>query len=325
MKNITSDVTYIIVTWKNEKEISECLKSIEEYSPQNHEVIIVDNNSDDRTTQIIREDFPKAKLIESSVNLGFAAANNMALQYVTTPYICYLNPDVILTEDIITPSIQVLKEKDQIGLVACRLKNKDGSNQDSFFNYTNRWITPCAILHIGAIMPQSLRKKYFLSKYNAKADFEPEWVIGAEMILRTEEAKKIGGFSEEYFMYTEDMDLCKKVNTILGKKIYYLANVSLVHLGGASEAQNTNYNKQKKIFENEWMFVKKFYGMDEANRTIRSMKRAHMIRKTMLNIGYWKKDRQYQIKRTNAVIEMLDATERKVSVRYGGGFVEKNF
>ena len=73
MKNITSDVTYIIVTWKNEKEISECLKSIEEYSPQNHEVIIVDNNSNDRTTQIIREDFPKAKLIESSVNLGFAA------------------------------------------------------------------------------------------------------------------------------------------------------------------------------------------------------------------------------------------------------------
>ena len=62
------------------------------------------------------------------------------------------------------------------------------------------------------------------------------------------------------------------------------------------------------------MFVKKFYGMDEANRTIRSMKRAHMIRKTMLNIGYWKKDRQYQIKRTNAVIEMLDEIEKNVNL-----------
>ena len=155
-------------------------------------------------------------------------------------------------------------------------------------------------------MPQGFRKKYFLNEYHAKTDFEPEWVIGAEMILRTEEAKKIGGFSEEYFMYTEDMDLCKKVNTILGKKIYYLANISLIHLGGASEAQNTSYRKQKKVMENEFMFVKKFYGLEEANRTMNNIKCAHVLRKILLRIGYWKKDREDQLEKTTETIRMLD-------------------
>ena len=142
------------------------------------------------------------ELIESSTNLGFAAANNLALEKVSTPYICYLNPDVILTEDIITPSIEILKKRNDVGIVSCKLKNRDGSDQRSYFNYTGMWSSLGAILHIGAIMPQGFRKKYFLNEYHAKTDFEPEWVIGAEMILRTEEAKKIGGFSEEYFMYT---------------------------------------------------------------------------------------------------------------------------
>ena len=67
------------------------------------------------------------ELIESSTNLGFAAANNLALEKVSTPYICYLNPDVILTEDIITPSIEILKKRNDVGIVSCKLKNRDGS------------------------------------------------------------------------------------------------------------------------------------------------------------------------------------------------------
>ena len=299
-------ITYIIVTWNNEKEIEECLSTIERYSPGYSKIIVVDNQSKDCTTQIINKKYHTVELIESSTNLGFAAANNLALEKVSTPYICYLNPDVIFTEDIITPSIEILKKRNDVGIVSCKLKNRDGSDQRSYFNYTGMWSSLGAILHIGAIMPQGFRKKYFLNEYHAKTDFEPEWVIGAEMILRTEEAKKIGGFSEEYFMYTEDMDLCKKVNTILGKKIYYLANISLIHLGGASEAQNTSYRKQKKVMENEFMFVKKFYGLEEANRTMNNIKCAHVLRKILLRIGYWKKDREDQLEKTTETIRMLD-------------------
>lgn len=301
--------TYIIVTWNNEKEIEDCLSTVSRYSPKNSKVIVVDNNSNDRTVQIIKEKFPEIDLIESKENLGFAAANNLALDNVSSEYICYLNPDVILTEDILTPSIEILEDQSEVGLVACRLKNRDGSNQPSCFNFANSWSLPCEILHIGAVMPKSLRKKYFLNYYKTNDDFKPDWVIGAEMVMRTKDARAIGGFSTEYFMYTEDMDLCKKISVILKKQIYFISSVSLIHLGGASEAQNVNYNKQKKLFQNDMIFVRKFYGENEAKRMKQKAMKAYLLRKLLLTVAYWKKERSKHLSKTEEAYNILKNVE----------------
>lgn len=301
--------TFIIVTWNNEKEIEDCLSTVSRYSPKNSKVIVVDNNSNDKTVQVIKEKFPEIDLIESKENLGFAAANNLALENVSSEYICYLNPDVILTEDILTPSIEILVDQSEVGLVACRLKNKDGSNQPSCFNFANSWSLPCEILHIGAVMPRSLRKKYFLNYYKTNDDFKPDWVIGAEMVMRTKDARAIGGFSTEYFMYTEDMDLCKKISVILKKQIYFISGVSLIHLGGASEAQNVNYNKQKKLFQNDMIFVRKFYGESEAKRAKQKVMKAYLLRKLLLTAVYWKKDRSKHLSKTEEAYNILKNVE----------------
>lgn len=301
--------TFIIVTWNNEKEIEDCLSTVSRYSPKNSKVIVVDNNSNDKTVQVIKEKFPEIDLIESKENLGFAAANNLALENVSSEYICYLNPDVILTEDILTPSIEILVDQSEVGLVACRLKNKDGSNQPSCFNFANSWSLPCEILHIGAVMPRSLRKKYFLNYYKTNDDFKPNWVIGAEMVMRTKDARAIGGFSTEYFMYTEDMDLCKKISVILKKQIYFISGVSLIHLGGASEAQNVNYNKQKKLFQNDMIFVRKFYGESEAKRAKQKVMKAYLLRKLLLTAAYWKKDRSKHLSKTEEAYNILKNVE----------------
>ena len=301
--------TFIIVTWNNEKEIEDCLSTVSRYSPKNSKVIVVDNNSNDKTVQVITEKFPEIDLIESKENLGFAAANNLALENVSSEYICYLNPDVILTEDILTPSIEILVDQSEVGLVACRLKNKDGSNQPSCFNFANSWSLPCEILHIGAVMPRSLRKKYFLNYYKTNDDFKPDWVIGAEMVMRTKDARAIGGFSTEYFMYTEDMDLCKKISVILKKQIYFISGVSLIHLGGASEAQNVNYNKQKKLFQNDMIFVRKFYGESEAKRAKQKVMKAYLLRKLLLTAAYWKKDRSKHLSKTEEAYNILKNVE----------------
>lgn len=301
--------TFIIVTWNNEKEIEDCLSTVSRYSPKNSKVIVVDNNSNDKTVQVIKEKFPEIDLIESKENLGFAAANNLALENVSSEYICYLNPDVILTEDILTPSIEILVDQSEVGLVACRLKNKDGSNQPSCFNFANSWSLPCEILHIGAVMPRSLKKKYFLNYYKTNDDFKPDWVIGAEMVMRTKDARAIGGFSTEYFMYTEDMDLCKKISVILKKQIYFISGVSLIHLGGASEAQNVNYNKQKKLFQNDMIFVRKFYGESEAKRAKQKVMKAYLLRKLLLTAAYWKKDRSKHLSKTEEAYNILKNVE----------------
>lgn len=298
-------ITYIIVTWNNENEIEECLGSVKQFSPCGAKIIIVDNNSIDGTTELIKTKFPEILLIENKENLGFAAANNLALQYVSTSFICYLNPDVILTEDVVTSSVELLRQNREIGLVACKLMNKDGSVQASCFEYANSENLFNEIMHVGAFFSQEICKEKYVNYYRPKESFFPPWVIGAEIVARTEDIRAIEGFSTEYFMYTEDMDLCKKIETILNKKIFFDNDHSLIHLGGASEAQNVSYNKQKKLFENDIYFVNKFYGEREAKRTISAMRCAYQIRYILLSCLYFKADRKKQIEKTKQAIEVL--------------------
>ncbi|CAM4271834.1 hypothetical protein AT575_04135 [Streptococcus penaeicida] len=303
---MSKSVTYIIVTWNNESEIEDCLASLYKYSPKNTEVIVVDNNSSDKTVAIIRHNFPNTKLIESQENLGFAGGNNLALKLVHTDFICYLNPDVILTEDIISTSMDVLSNRSEIGIVASRLKNLDGSHQQSCFNFANSKTMFFDILHIGRIIPNFFKKKYFLSYYDTNKDYFPDWVIGAQMVLRTVDAKSVNGFSTEYYMYTEDMDLCKKVLVQLNKKTLYLTNSSLIHIGGASENQNVSYNKQKKMFENIILFVNKFYGPSEVRNTLKRMISAYKMRYHLLNIFYRNDDKQLQLDKTSQALSILE-------------------
>lgn len=302
--------TFIIVTWNNEKEIFNCIDSVQKIYGTSCKVIVVDNCSKDNTVNIIRNNFKWVEIIVSDTNLGFAAANNVALEKVVSDYVCFLNPDVILTEDIIKPSIKSLNNDDCVGVVACRLKNVDGTNQQSWFSYVNKWSLMSEILHIGKIVPSFLRKKYFLNYYVPRGDFYPDWVIGAEMVMRTNDAKQIQGFSTEYFMYTEDMDLCMKVKRQLKKKVLVLMSISLIHLGGASEGQNISYNKQEKLIRNDAYFVKKFYGNSESKSTIVLAYKATMIRLWLLLIGYWKYDRDVQINKTKYLIDIFKKTLR---------------
>jgi len=303
---VKKSITYIIVTWNNENEIQECLNSIEKYSDFEHKIIIVDNKSTDHTVNIINDKYHKVQLIVNDENLGFAQANNIGLKMVNTPYVCFINPDVVLTEDIVTPSIRELENNNSTGLVSCRLNNKDGSLQPSTFSFANSINLFNEILHIGAFMPQIICKKRFINYYQPKEKFCPDWVIGAEMIMKTSDAKAVDGFSTDYYMYTEDMDLCAKVNKRLHKKVLYIPDISLVHLGGSSDKQKNSYNKQKKLFQNDLLFVGKFYGDKEAKKTKARMIKAYKLRMCLIRWFYRNGDKSLQIERTLSAIKLLD-------------------
>lgn len=300
-------ITFIIVSWNNEQEIRDCLSSIIRFTPIPFQIIVVDNLSSDNVRDIIKNEFPQVKMIESSENLGFAKANNLGLQYVDTKYVCFINPDIILTEDIVLPSIKFLENDMSIGLVSCRLTNKDGSWQNSCFSFINSNSIIINILHLGKLLPKCLCRKFAPEYYKIqKGHYMPEWVIGAEMIMRTSEAKAIHGFSEEYFMYTEDMDLCKKIQTFLNKNLLFNADVSLIHLGGTSEAQNVNYIKQKKLFQNILIFCEKFYGLKEADKTLRNMRVCYYIRLMLLKFLYYKGNRNYILEHDKTILFYLN-------------------
>lgn len=283
MKNIT----FIIVTWNNEDCIIQCMESIYKYS-NNFKVIIVDNHSSDNTVRVLLEKkYTNCKVCALEKNLGFAEANNYALRYVDTQYICYLNPDTILIEDIVEPSIQILEKNCNVGLVGCKLLNKDYTLQPSTFNFLNQYQVYSEAFRLGKLFPNFIRETFFPNNSKCKNNKYVDWVIGAEMILSTKDAKKVDGFSTEYYMYAEDMDICKKINKYLNKKTYYLADIRLIHIGGVSEAKNFNYSKLEKVIRNKITFVNKFYGIESAIKTSKALINSYKIRMKLIKIFYW--------------------------------------
>lgn len=272
-------VSFIIVTWNNENEIEKCLDTLRQYTKVSYQVIVVDNLSEDHTCGIISQRYPDVKLIKSKENLGFAKGNNLALDIVSTPYLCFINPDVILTEDITEPALKVLDSDRSIGLVTNKLYNADGSNQATTGRFTDYISILVSVGHLDFFLPNGLKKIFCPEHYKInRGHFYPDWVIGAEMFMRTTDAKKIGGFSTDYYMYMEDMDICWKVRHQLNKRVYYNADVSMIHLGGVSEKQNRSYSKREKLYINTFLFCKKFYGQQKAMSLFNFWRKLYSIR-----------------------------------------------
>lgn len=290
-------LTFIIVTWNNNNTIIECLDSIYKFC-NNFNVIVVDNKSSDNTVELInKKEYLNCKVLVLNENVGFAEGNNIGLENVNTPYICYLNPDTILLEDIVKPSIEILESKSEIGLVGCKLLNVDKTLQASTFNFITEKQVYFESFRIGKFLPNFISEKFFPNDSKSKKSKIVDWVIGAEMILSTEDARKINGFSTEYYMYAEDMDLCKKVERILNKKTYYLATTSLIHIGGASEIKNVNYNKLEIIISNKIRFSEKFYGIDKAKKVRKALYNVYLIRYFIIKTFYWFKKRSYYLEK----------------------------
>lgn len=244
-------ITFVVVTWNNEELIEDFFSSMKKYCKVEYKVIVVDNCSSDNTvSQIKKYAGDNCKIIENSSNVGFARANNIALHYVDTKYICYINPDIIFIEDITEELIDILNKNKEVGVVGPKLLNKDMSYQKSDFNFEHGFKLIKSQLNIFSKV---------LSVDKKPKSQNVDWIIGAVMLLSTEDALRIKGFSEEYFMYIEDMDLCKKVSQVLHKKTYFDSNTSIIHLGGQSERKNKNYKKDEIILRNIVLFNKKFY------------------------------------------------------------------
>ena len=250
---ISIDVSIIIVTWNNENEIVDCINSIYEQTKEySFEIIVVDNKSFDNTVKILKNDYPRVKVISSDVNLGFSKANNLGVNIARGKNILFLNPDIILLEEAVDKTIDCLQSNESFGIVSCKLLNKDLSLQPSTFRFLRTDIILIEQFNLQRYFKKSIGKYYgFFGNHNRCVD----WCIGAFLLMRKEDVLKIRGFSEEYFMYMEDLDICYKVHKQLSKKIFYLNDASCIHLGGASEKQDLNNQRSYKIFDSLLIFL----------------------------------------------------------------------
>lgn len=237
-------LSVIIVNYNVKHFIEQCLFSVFKASEQiTCEVFVVDNNSVDGSVTLIKERFPKVKLIENKINTGFSVANNQAIRVAQGEYILLLNPDTVVQEDTFTKVLDFMDANPKAGGLG--VKMLDG--QGNFAPESKRGLpTPKVAFYkmfgFAKFFPKSKRfGKYHLTYLPENEVSEIEVLSGAFMLMRKSVLDKIGLLDETFFMYGEDIDLSYRI-TLAGYKNYYFPETQIIHYKGESTKRNSlNY------------------------------------------------------------------------------------
>lgn len=232
------DASIVIVSFNTCGVLRECLESIErESSSLQVEVVIVDNNSSDGSPEMIERDFPQVRLIRSKVNLGFGAANNAALESCRGRYIVLLNSDAFLCADSLRLAVQHMDENPRAGLGGGRLVGRDSSWQPSARMFPSILSDLTVMTGLASRYPKSRLFGHFDRTWaDQSLASEVDWVPGAFSIIRAEVIGKLGFFDPAFFLYSEEVDLCRRIKSA-GYQIWYWPDITVIHIGGESSRQ----------------------------------------------------------------------------------------
>ncbi|MBI2018688.1 glycosyltransferase family 2 protein [Candidatus Daviesbacteria bacterium] len=253
------DISIIILSYNTQEITDKCLRRLQlsrvncqKKLKNKIEVIVLDNASSDGSVEMIKKNHPWVKLIVSKENTGFSKGNNIAMKKVKNPFILLLNSDVYLEEESLYKTLAYFRVNLNCDLLGARLNFVSGKLQPSSGNLPNPvnivfWILGLSLLPIiGSIIPPFHPKnKGFFSKAH-----QVGWVMGAFFAFKQEVFEKTHGFDENLFMHMEEIEWCKRISDY-GFKIWYVPQVEVVHLHGAS----TNFDLGKS-FLNELKGVK---------------------------------------------------------------------
>ncbi|HXF38099.1 MAG TPA: glycosyltransferase family 2 protein [Blastocatellia bacterium] len=246
MSDSQPDVSIVVVSFNTRDCLRECLNTLAaQAGGVSYETIVVDNASKDGSAEMIEKEFPEAKLIRSDVNLGFAAANNRGFEFARGRYIVLLNSDAFLKPGALPLSVEKMDANPGVGLAGARLIGRDGEWQPSarmFPSFTNDFL-----------LMSGLSTKYSKSKLFGRVDrtwadpnaaAEVDWVPGAYSIIRREALQKAGCFDERFFLYFEEVDLCRRIKAA-GYSLWYWPDIVVVHIGGESSKTVSHLSMSK--------------------------------------------------------------------------------
>lgn len=246
------DVSIIIVSWKVKDQLRNCLESIIRQKSSNDldiETIIVDNASNDGTAQMIKNDFQFATLIENLENKGFAKASNQGAKKAQGKYLLFLNPDTELTNDSLAGVISFMEEQPFVGAVGPKLINPDGSFQPSCRRFPTVFSMSMILTKLHRLFPNSLPlRRYFMTAFKHETLREVDQLMGSALCVRKEAFEKLGGFDEKFFIWFEEVDLCKRLKNA-GYIIFFAPWARVIHLKGRSF-------DQRNALWTQWNFAK---------------------------------------------------------------------
>jgi len=243
------DLSIVIVSWNVRDLLRHCLQSVvteAQPSPDDGvfrigdwevEILVVDNASTDGSSEMVRDQFPHIHLVANDENRGFTAANNQGLVLSQGCHLLLLNPDTEIVGDALAAMIGYAQANSEVGALGPRLLNPDGSPQSS----RRRFPTFSTALVESTVVQEwwddnRILRRYYMADTRDDAIQTVDWVVGACLLVRRQAYEQVGGLDEGYFMYSEELDWCRRIKDA-GWEIVYLPTATIIHHEGKSSEQ----------------------------------------------------------------------------------------
>lgn len=241
-------VSIIVVSFNTKAILRECLQStLDEIArlpaALTAEILVVDNASTDGSPAMVELEFATSatpvRLIRSTINLGFAGANNLAMEEARGQYLVLLNSDAFLHPGALRLAIEHIQADPTVGVGGARLVGPKGEWQPSARVFPSLWLVFVVIFGFAGRFPKSRIFGAFDRTWASQDEAaEVDWVPGAFSIVRRQALAKTGLFDEQFFLYCEEVDLCRRIK-VAGFKVMYWPDVVVTHIGGESSRQLT--------------------------------------------------------------------------------------
>ncbi len=256
-------LTTIIVSYNTRHLLDECLASLRaaEAGIGGGVCVVVDNASRDGSAEYLAQSHADAELICMAENVGFGRANNAALPKVHTPYVLLLNADAFVAPDSLRLSLDYMAAHPRCGVLGARLVGRDGSAQPSARNFPTPWNTFLHQTGLQRWFPRTPR----IDPPDRDADTagECDWVPGCYYLIRKEVIDQVGLFDPLFFLYAEEVDLCRRVKAA-GWQVHYFPQARVIHLGGESAKADGALNVGRQIdalsIESNLLYFRKHHG-----------------------------------------------------------------
>lgn len=254
-------LSLIIINYNLAKEIENCLNSllisVDSLKDFKYEIIIVDNNSPDKKLPETEKKFQRNNIHFHYLNenVGFGKGCNYGFSKASGEYICFLNPDTLIKENIFLPILNLFEKDKSIGIVGPKQQTRSPFFDFSAGFYPNILFEFFNLFGVGVFFEGLI--VFLLTKLKKEKVFEVDWILGACIFIRSELFKTINGFDKDYFMFYEEVDLCKRVSN-KGFKIIYFPQYSIHHIGSVSGKKDYSLYTIR-TYSSKYLYITKHY------------------------------------------------------------------
>jgi N-acetylglucosaminyl-diphospho-decaprenol L-rhamnosyltransferase len=255
-----TDLSISVASYRTPAVLQQCLAALEgERSDLEIEVTVVDNASGDGSADMVATRFPWVRLVRNARNVGFGAAHNQALQLAHGRYLLVLNSDASPRPAALRVLVDYLDAHPGLAVAGPKLLHADGSVQPS-----RRRFPTLATLFLESTQLQrfspnnAVLRRYYVADRSDDVSQEVDWLVGACLCIRAQGVEQVGLFDERFFMYSEELDLCRRFRAA-GWQVAYVPGAEVVHLEGASTRQDLGA-RDRQFQASKLEYAEKWHG-----------------------------------------------------------------